>query len=81
VTLVSRSESSDRRARRLRRHDGLRLIESRLLVNEPFSATEHGIRLEQLKTLARLRDSGAMTEDEFEAQKHRILASECPLAS
>jgi hypothetical protein len=31
------------------------------------------IRLERLKTLAALRDSGALTEDEFESEKRRIL--------
>jgi Short C-terminal domain len=34
---------------------------------------DQGIRLEQLKQLAALRDSGALTEDEFEAEKRRIL--------
>jgi hypothetical protein len=42
------------------------------------SATAHeptgeGIRLERLKTLAALRDSGALTEEEFQAEKRRIL--------
>jgi hypothetical protein len=32
-----------------------------------------GVRLERLKTLAALRDSGALTEQEFEAEKRRIL--------
>jgi Short C-terminal domain len=32
-----------------------------------------GVRLERLKTLAALRDSGALTEAEFEAEKRRIL--------
>ena len=31
------------------------------------------VRIEQLKNLAALRDSGALTEDEFEAEKRRIL--------
>jgi hypothetical protein len=35
--------------------------------------TDQGVRLEQLNTLARLRDSGALTEDEFEAEKKRVL--------
>jgi hypothetical protein len=35
--------------------------------------SDQGIRLEQLKQLAALRDSGALTEDEFEAEKRRIL--------
>jgi len=34
---------------------------------------EEGIRLERLKTLASLRDSGALTQEEFEAEKLRIL--------
>lgn len=38
----------------------------------PVPADE-GIRLEQLKTISALRDSGALTEDEFEAEKRRIL--------
>ena len=33
------------------------------------------MRLEQLKQLAALRDSGALTEAEFEAEKRRILES------
>jgi hypothetical protein len=35
--------------------------------------TDQAIRLQQLKQLAALRDSGALTEDEFEAEKRRIL--------
>ncbi len=35
--------------------------------------TDEAIKLEQLKTLASLRDSGALTEAEFEAEKRRIL--------
>jgi hypothetical protein len=38
-----------------------------------YTPTEDGIRVEQLNTLARLRDSGALTEDEFQAEKRRIL--------
>ncbi|MCZ8378439.1 SHOCT domain-containing protein [Mycobacterium sp. CPCC 205372] len=38
-----------------------------------YAPTEQGIRLEQLNTLAALRDSGALTEAEFEAEKRRIL--------
>ena len=34
---------------------------------------DEGVRLERLKTLASLRDSGALTEAEFEAEKLRIL--------
>ncbi|MDP9167338.1 MAG: SHOCT domain-containing protein, partial [Actinomycetota bacterium] len=32
-----------------------------------------GIRIEQLNSLASLRDSGALTEDEYEAEKKRVL--------
>jgi hypothetical protein len=32
-----------------------------------------GVRLERLKTLTALRDSGALTADVFEAEKRRIL--------
>ena len=38
-----------------------------------FEPTEDGIRIQQLKTLAALRDSGALTEDEFESEKRRLL--------
>ncbi|WP_197506655.1 SHOCT domain-containing protein, partial [Mycobacterium sp. E136] len=45
-------------------------------VSRPASAyqpDESGVRLEQLKQLAALRDSGALSEAEFEAEKRRIL--------
>jgi hypothetical protein len=38
-----------------------------------YPPSDQGVRLEQLKQLAALRDSGALTEAEFEAEKHRIL--------
>jgi hypothetical protein len=38
-----------------------------------YEPGEEGIRLERLKTLASLRDSGALTQEEFEAEKQRIL--------
>lgn len=38
-----------------------------------YLPTEDGIRIEQLKTLAALRDCGALTEAEFEAEKRRVL--------
>jgi len=40
---------------------------------ESFTPTDEGIRIQQLNTLARLRDSGALTEDEFESEKKRLL--------
>jgi hypothetical protein len=38
-----------------------------------YAPTDEGVKLEQLKTLSSLRDSGALTEAEFEAEKRRIL--------
>lgn len=38
-----------------------------------YQPDDRGARLEQLKQLAALRDSGALTEAEFEAEKRRIL--------
>jgi hypothetical protein len=38
-----------------------------------YQPTDDGVRLERLKTLAALRDSGALTEDEFQTEKRRIL--------
>jgi hypothetical protein len=35
--------------------------------------TDEGVRLERLKTLSALRDSGALTAEEFETEKRRIL--------
>jgi hypothetical protein len=40
-----------------------------------YTPSDQGVRLEQLKQLAALRDSGALTEDEFETEKRRILKS------
>jgi hypothetical protein len=40
------------------------------VVHEP---SDEGVRLERLKTIAALRDSGALTEAEFEAEKRKIL--------
>jgi Short C-terminal domain len=42
-------------------------------VSAGVAPNDQGIRLEQLKQLAALRDSGALTDDEFEAEKRRIL--------
>jgi hypothetical protein len=38
-----------------------------------YLPTDRSVRLEQLETLAALRDSGALTQAEFEAEKRRIL--------
>lgn len=40
---------------------------------DPYVPTDEGVRLEQLKTIAALHDSGALTDDEFEAEKRRIM--------
>lgn len=40
---------------------------------DPYTPSDQGVRLEQLKTLAALRDSGALTQDEFDAEKRRVL--------
>jgi Short C-terminal domain len=42
---------------------------------DPYTPTDRGVRLEQLKQLAALHDSGALTDDEFETEKRRILES------
>src|SRR5215212_1192351 len=42
-------------------------------VRDPYTPTDDGIRIEAFKNLAALRDSGALTGDEFEAEKRRIL--------
>lgn len=38
-----------------------------------YEPTGEGVRVERLKTLASLRDSGALTEEEFQKEKRRIL--------
>lgn len=38
-----------------------------------YTPSDQGIRIQQLQNLAALRDSGALTEEEFEAEKRRIL--------
>lgn len=54
------------------------------IVSEPYFApppvapasyepSDEGVRVERIKTLAALRDSGALTEEEFQAEKRRIL--------
>jgi hypothetical protein len=40
-----------------------------------YVPSDQGIRLEQIRQLAALRDSGALTEDEYNAEKRRILDS------
>jgi hypothetical protein len=38
-----------------------------------FTASDEGVRIQTLETLARLRDSGALTQDEYDAEKKRVL--------
>jgi hypothetical protein len=38
-----------------------------------LAPSDEGVKIEQLKTLAALRDSGALTEKEFQAEKRRVL--------
>jgi hypothetical protein len=38
-----------------------------------YAPSDQGIRLEQIRQLAALRDSGALTEEEYAAEKRRIL--------
>ncbi|MCW1960418.1 MAG: SHOCT domain-containing protein [Mycobacterium sp.] len=40
---------------------------------DPYTPSDEGVRLEQLKTISALRDSGALTEKEFQEEKRRIL--------
>jgi hypothetical protein len=42
-------------------------------VAESYTPNDDGVRIEQLKTLAALRDSGALTDAEFESEKRRLL--------
>jgi Short C-terminal domain len=39
----------------------------------PVTPTDEGIRIQQLKTLTSLHESGALTDEEFEAEKRRVL--------
>lgn len=40
---------------------------------QSFTPSEDGIRIQQIETLARLRDSGALTQKEYESEKRRVL--------
>ncbi|HME48584.1 SHOCT domain-containing protein [Mycobacterium sp.] len=45
------------------------------LPSEPYTPTDEGVKLQQLNTLASLHSSGALTDQEFEAEKRRVLGS------
>jgi Short C-terminal domain len=44
-----------------------------VMTSGAYEPSAEGVRLERLKTLASLRDSGALTEEEFQTEKRRIL--------
>src|SRR5271156_2029602 len=52
---------------------GVASAEPTMTTSGAYEPSAEGVRLERLKTLAALRDSGALTEAEFEAEKRRIL--------
>lgn len=52
---------------------GLREMPPPVVPVDPYTPTDERVRLEQLKTISALRDSGALSADEFEAEKRRIL--------
>ncbi|BBY42012.1 SHOCT domain-containing protein [Mycolicibacterium celeriflavum] len=53
--------------------DGPQALHAVSTPTSAFQPNDQGVRLEQLKQLAALRDSGALTEAEFQAEKRRIL--------
>ncbi|GFG50716.1 hypothetical protein CQY20_17770 [Mycolicibacterium agri] len=42
-------------------------------LSDPYTPSADGIRFEQLRHLSALRDSGALTEEEFQAEKRRLM--------
>jgi hypothetical protein len=44
-----------------------------VMTSGAYEPSTEGVRLERLKTLASLRDSGALTQEEFQTEKRRIL--------
>ncbi len=48
-------------------------VVSPAVASAPHEPGGEGVRLERLKTIAALRDSGALTDAEFETEKRRIL--------
>jgi hypothetical protein len=69
------SARSAKAARPLMPEDAVHLDESTWSSGSAssFTPTDQGVRLEQLRQLAALRDTGALTEAEFENEKRRIL--------
>lgn len=73
IGLVASAVRSARIARPGRATPGQADEVSSPALDRPEGGADTAIRLEQLKTLAGLRDSGALTTAEFEAEKRRIL--------
>ncbi|MFG1932173.1 SHOCT domain-containing protein [Mycobacterium sp. NPDC048908] len=73
------STRSAKKARPLIQEESIRLDEpapaSGPGTASSYAPSDRGVRLEQLRQLAALRDSGALTQDEFETEKRRILDS------
>lgn len=73
------SAKSGKKARPLAPHELLNIGDTTWNTVPPqaaaasYTPSDQGIRIQQLQNLAALRDSGALTEDEFEAEKRRIL--------
>jgi hypothetical protein len=71
------SAKSGKKARPLAPHELLNIGDTTWNTVPPATASytpsDQGIRIQQLQNLAALRDSGALTEEEFEAEKRRIL--------
>ena len=73
------SARSKKKARPLAPHELLAPVESTWGSPSPptaeagYAPSDQGIRLEQIRQLAALRASGALTEDEYAAEKRRIL--------
>jgi hypothetical protein len=72
--LVGTITSSVRRSRAKRVEPPAWQVTAPPTVDGPAVApSDQGVKVEQLKTLAALRDSGALTEKEFQAEKRRVL--------
>jgi hypothetical protein len=74
------SARSAKKARPLAPHELVTSVEPTWSAGPPapagsYAPSDQGIRLVQLRNLVALRDSGALTEAEFEAEKRRILDS------
>jgi hypothetical protein len=59
--------------RRGKRPSPARASQATFDVSDPYTPSADGIRFQQLRHLAALRDSGALTEEEFEAEKRRLM--------